>query len=135
MLFDAFQVTYNILDQSIADIINTLKAQQKKIIIKEAIANGRLLPNQDYPHYNKLYSTIQQLANTYKVGVDAIALRFCLDSLRPTFVLSGAANQKHLDDNLKANTFQLHTEEIKTLQGLKSDVAHYWIERKKLSWN
>ncbi len=135
LLFDAFQVTYNILDQSIADIANILKEQKKKIIIKEALANGRLFPNQEYPKYQELYTALQKLAGKYQVGIDAIAMQFCLDSLQPYKILSGAANQKHIGDNLKTGTFQLNLEEIEALYTLKSDPKHYWIERKNLSWN
>ncbi|MEW7290710.1 aldo/keto reductase [Aquimarina sp. 2304DJ70-9] len=135
LLFDAFQVTYNILDQSIADVTTALKEQKKKIIVKEALANGRLFPNEEYPQYKKLYTTLQRLANQYQVGIDAIAMQFCLDSLQPYKVLSGAANRNHLSDNLKTATFRFNSEEIEALYSLKSDPVHYWIERKKLSWN
>ncbi len=134
-IFDAFQVTYNILDQSITDIAQVLKEQNKKLIIKEAMANGRLFPNQAYPQYKQLYTFLQKLANKYQVGIDAIALRFCIDSIDPYKILSGAANKAHLNDNLKTATFQLSLEEIELLSALKTRPENYWIERKKLSWN
>ncbi|WP_103072223.1 aldo/keto reductase [Aquimarina sediminis] len=134
-LFDAFQVTYNVLDQSLNDIMDTLKEQHNKVIIKEALANGRLFPNDNYLTYQPLYQILQKLADKYKVGIDAIALRFCIDSIQPYKVLSGAANSDHITDNLKVSNFTLNTNEIEILKSFRSKPSEYWEERKKLGWN
>ncbi len=134
-LFSIFQVTYNILDQSISKIIDTLKERSKKVIVKEALANGRLFPNNNYPHYQKLYTLLQELANKYGVGIDAIALRFGMDTLTPFKILSGASNKQHIIENLKAETFQLEELEIKLLQSFRVNPKYYWTERKNLPWN
>ncbi len=134
-LFDAFQVTYNILDQSVTDVANMLKERNKKMILKEALANGRVFPNSKYPKYKALYTALQKLAKKYQVGIDAIAIRFCIDTLNPFMVLSGAADKTQVVENLKANTFQLESNEIKLLKSFKVAPKKYWEERKKLSWN
>ena len=135
LLFDAFQVTYNILDQSIAMIFNDAVTKDKRFIIKEALANGRLFPNPNYHHYLPMYTYLQTLADKYQVGIDAIALRFCLDSIHPFMVLSGASEWQHLLENLKANQFTLTEAEIHTLQQFKTDPEAYWQERSALAWN
>jgi len=56
-LFDAFQVTYNMLDQSLLNIAEEMNANGKRIIIKEALANGRIFRNKNYTNYNPLYNT------------------------------------------------------------------------------
>lgn len=134
-LFDVYQVTYNILDQSIGPLAQQLSAQGKRFIIKEALANGRLFPNKDYPHYQELYRTVHELAEKYQVGIDAVALRFCIDSLTPYQVLSGAAIPAHLTDNLQAENFQLESNELATLRSFVLPPKTYWNERKKLGWN
>ena len=134
-LFDAFQCTYNILDQSISEINSALKSQNKTLIIKEALANGRLFPNEKYQYYKSLYIELNKLATTYNVGVDAIIMQFCLATLQPEIVLSGASNSTHLQQNLKANTFVLSEDEISNLKAFKIDATQYWNERKKLTWN
>ncbi len=134
-LFDAFQVTYNILDQSFAEVATQLSSNNKRIIIKEALANGRIFPNETFPSHAPLNTTLQQLAVKYNVGIDAIALRFCLDSIDPYSVLSGAANKTHLSDNLKAPLFELEEKDIAILKELAITAEQYWNERKKLSWN
>jgi len=90
-LFDAFQVTYNILDQSTEAILNILIKQNKKVIIKEALANGRLFKNNHYNHYNTLYGFLDELAKKYDIGIDAIALKFCHQNINESIVLSGAS--------------------------------------------
>ena len=135
VLFDVFQVTYNVLDQSLATITKDLLAQNKRIIIKEALANGRLFPNANYPHYSHFYESMQGLSKKYGVGIDAIALRFCVDSLQPFMVLSGAANQQHILENLKANDFQLEADDLAELKTFAVHPETYWAERKKLGWN
>ncbi|MCG9793450.1 aldo/keto reductase [Flavobacterium algicola] len=134
-LFEVFQVTYNILDQSLLEIIDTIKKNQNRVIIKEALANGRLLPNANYPHYYKMYTTLEALAKKYEVGVDAIALRFCIQSVDPFIVLSGASSVQHVKDNNKANNFELSQEDLETLYTFKVKPSKYWSERKQLQWN
>jgi aryl-alcohol dehydrogenase-like predicted oxidoreductase len=134
-LFDTFQATYNILDQSLAEISDLLLSQGKRIIIKEALANGRLFPNEQYPHYSKLYQHLKSLAKKYETGEDAIALRFCMDSLNSFTVLSGAGQKEHIEANLQAENFKLDEEEITALQAFSIPPDTYWAERKKLGWN
>ena len=134
-LFDVFQVTYNILDQSLVEISQQLRQENKRMIIKEALANGRIFPNEKYPHYGALYKSLAKLAKKYKVGIDAIALRFCMDSIRPFKVLSGAAKAFHLTENIKMEQFQLAEEDIVHLKQFAIPPNVYWKERKELTWN
>ncbi|MFT6715783.1 MAG: aryl-alcohol dehydrogenase-like predicted oxidoreductase [Saprospiraceae bacterium] len=134
-LFDSFQVTYNMLDQSLRTILGKLKALKKTVIVKEALANGRLFSNDNYPEYAPVYNALNLLANKYQVGVDAVALRFVMDSIQPTIVLSGASSCEQIEQNLKAMTFKLTSEEVQMLTAFKVSPEHYWLERKKLAWN
>ena len=134
-LFDAFQITFNILDQSLLSISKKLHEQNKRIIIKEALANGRLFPNKKFPHYNNLYSVLQRLAKKHKVGIDAVALRFCIDAIDPYMVLSGASKSEHLIDNLKALNIKLEKKDLMEFNQFNISPKIYWSERKKLSWN
>jgi aryl-alcohol dehydrogenase-like predicted oxidoreductase len=134
-LFDSFQVTYNIFEQSTFSILKTILDEGKAVIIKEALANGRVFQNEKFQHYSETYKVLEHLAKKYDVGIDAIALRFVMDNLQPTYVLSGASNTKQLQENLKANTFTLANSELKTLKSLAVSAENYWQERSALSWN
>jgi len=134
-LFDVYQVTYNLLDQSLFWIEKLLLAEEKRIVIKEVLANGRIFPNPDYPHYANLYKQLEALAEKYEAGIDAIALRFCIDSIKPYMVLSGASNEGHIAENLKSNSFKLEEKELSELQQFSVEPEQYWQERKHLEWN
>lgn len=134
-LFDLFQVTYNFLDQSLLEISNELINQNKTIVIKEALANGRIFTNKKYDHYKDVYSTLESLATKHKVGVDAIALKYCEQTISNSIVLSGASNSNQLKQNLKLNSFVLSYDEIELLASFKVTSDFYWNERKELQWN
>lgn len=134
-LFDSIQVTFNVFDQSLLLLIDQLHQSGKKIIIKEALANGRIFPNVNYPHYDHAYNQLQLLAKKYKVGIDAIAIQFCLAVAQPISVLSGASNAIQLSSNLDGNSFQFLPEEIIALKALSVPPNQYWNERKQLAWN
>lgn len=134
-LFDVFQVTYNLLDQSLAEISDLLNTAKKRIIIKEALANGRIFPNSKYPKYAKMYKLLEQMVHKYMVGIDAIALSFCIQNIHPFKVLSGASTPIQVEENLKATTFQLSEKELQALRNCSVSEKHYWTERKQLPWN
>ena len=134
-VFDLFQVTYNFLDQSLLEISAELIRQNKQIVIKEALANGRVFRNKSYPHYNKMYATLEGLSKKHNVGVDAISLKYCEQTIPNSMVLSGASNSEQLIENLRLHTFTLSNDDIAVLNGLKITPDFYWTERKKLAWN
>ncbi len=134
-LFDVFQVTYNMLDQSLKTISDVIINQNKSIVIKEALANGRVFRNENYAHYNDLYKVLERLANKYKVGVDAISLQFCAQTIQSSTVLSGASNTIQLQENLKAQNIQLLNNELEEITSFKIEADDYWKERKLLAWN
>lgn len=134
-LFDSFQVTYNILEQSTHNILNRILAENKTVIIKEGLANGRLFKNKEYNHYNNLYTVLEELSQKYKVGVDAVSLRFVMQHLKPQVVLSGASTKNQLKENLKATSFKLTKNELEKLSSFKIDSILYWNERSKMNWN
>jgi aryl-alcohol dehydrogenase-like predicted oxidoreductase len=134
-IFDLFQVTYNFLDQSVLAISKELISQNKSIVIKEALANGRVFRNKNYPHYNKMYAILENLAQKNKVGVDAISLKYCEQTIPKSVILSGASATSQLKENLKINSFLLSSNEIEILNSFKVTPEFYWSERKQLQWN
>jgi aryl-alcohol dehydrogenase-like predicted oxidoreductase len=134
-LFDSYQVTFNIFEQSCFTILKRLLAYDKTIIIKEALANGRVFRNHLFPEYVQAYSYLEKLAKKYSVGIDAIALRFVIDVLEPTLILSGGAHTTQIKENLKALNFELDANEIAKLQSFKVSSQLYWQERSNLEWN
>ena len=134
-VFDSFQVTYNVFEQSAFSVLKDALAQGKTIIIKEALANGRVFQNKTFEHYQAVYNILERLSKKYKVGTDAIALRFVMDNLQPSYVLSGASDMAQLSENLKALHFNFTADELQELKNLKVNPEAYWGERADLNWN
>lgn len=134
-IFDVFQVTYNFLEQSLLEIIGELQQQNKRIIIKEALANGRVFYNKNYPQYQGMYASLENLSKKNNVGIDAISLKYCEQTISKSTILSGVSNTKQLKENLKLNDFKLSANDINLLNSFKTDAEHYWSERKNLAWN
>ena len=135
MLFDVFQVTYNLLDQSLKEVSSLLLKENKTVVIKEALANGRIFRNENYPNYNTMYTALERLANVHHVGVDAICLQYAAQTIPGSTVLSGASNREQIQENLKMNGFVLSQLELEELSSFKVDATQYWAERKDLQWN
>jgi len=134
-LFDSYQVTFNIFEQSCFDILKQLLASGKTIIIKEALANGRVFRNSKFLEYQSVYEYLEQLSEKYAVGIDAIALRFIMDYLEPSLILSGASNTNQVKQNLEALNFELSNDEISKLKSFAVSPQGYWQERSDLKWN
>ena len=132
-VFDLFQVTYNCLEQSLQKISQELIQQEKTIVIKEALANGRIFKNKNYQQYSLLYKTLANLAQKYEVGIDAISLKYCAQKIPKSTILSGASTIRQLQENLKADTFMLSSQDLKLLDAFKTPAHYYWSERKKLT--
>jgi aryl-alcohol dehydrogenase-like predicted oxidoreductase len=126
LLFDSFQVTYNVYEQGVCDILKEIKESGRFVIIKEGLANGRVFVSEE--------NILKKLSIKYNVGIDAIALRFCIDTVNPDIVLSGASNTKQLNENLKALSFQLTLGDIEELKKIKVHSIAYWKSRSQLSW-
>ncbi len=134
-LFEVFQCTYNILDQSMLEAAVACKNDGRRFVVKEALANGRVFRNTEYNNYIPLYSDLETISTKHAVGVDAIALQFCIQELNPFMVLSGASSAEQLSDNLKVSQLELSEEDLSILRKHKVEPKSYWDERKRLGWN
>jgi aryl-alcohol dehydrogenase-like predicted oxidoreductase len=122
-LFGAAQVTWNLLEPSVAPAAAEASAAGWPILIKEAVANGRLAPGGTAP------PALTELAAANGVTEDAVALAAALANPWATIVLSGAVTTAQLDSNLTALT-------VGPVPGL--DLAeppgHYWAARSARPW-
>lgn len=134
-LFDTVQATFNILEQSMAEPLAIAAEAGMGVIIKEALANGRLTPRNGDPAFAKTHDTLANMARKYEVGMDAIALAFVLAQPWAHIVLSGAAVETHLMSNVQATQIELSTDDLDHLQHFAQPVAEYWRERGALKWN
>ncbi len=131
-LFGSVQATYNSLEQSAGAMLRKAHDLGVGVIVKEGVANGRLTSRNQQANYIR---TLSDMARDYQVGVDAIALAYILSKPFVNVVLSGAAKETHLVENLKAAELTLSSNDVQKLDQLAMPPAVYWDERKALSWN
>ncbi len=129
-LFDAVQATYNILETRCEDALKEAHSCGMGVIIKEALANGRLTSKNQQDCFS---TVLQNMACDYGVTVDAIALAFVLQQDWVDVVLSGAVTENQLNANLQAINVSLTNTDIGRLSALKE--KKYWENRKTLKWN
>jgi aryl-alcohol dehydrogenase-like predicted oxidoreductase len=121
--FDEVQSTFNLLERSAGPALAAAHEAGLGVIIKEALANGRLTARGDVP---ELIAAAGQAATT----PDALALAFVLSQPWVDVVLSGADTVAQLQSNLTALTV-----EPETLEDLVVDPVTYWHARGELPWN
>jgi aryl-alcohol dehydrogenase-like predicted oxidoreductase len=126
--FDAVQATWNLLERSAGDALAAAHAEGLGVIIKEALANGRLTTRGDVP---ELAAAARMTGRTE----DALALAAVLAHPSVDVVLSGAATVDQLQSNMAAATLDLSPEVHERLDSIGEDPDTYWHERSDLAWN
>mmetsp|Transcript_36061 Transcript_36061/g.60770 ORF Transcript_36061/g.60770 Transcript_36061/m.60770 type:complete len:324 (+) Transcript_36061:51-1022(+) len=109
-----------------------------KVIVKEAMANGRLTPRNGNPNFAVKLQKLEEVASQLDTTVDALALACVLAQPFNAMVLSGAACSEHLESNYKALKV-LERLDAATVMDLMTtccmDPTEYWNERSALAWN
>ncbi|MBE2225482.1 MAG: aldo/keto reductase [Anaerolineae bacterium] len=131
LLFDSVQATWNLLEQSAGEALRQAHEAGLGVIVKEALANGRLTPRNTDPQLALLH----QLAAEKNTTPDALALAAVLAQPWVDVVLSGAAAVEHLQSNVTAVTINYDEETAVRLQSLRESPDIYWQTRSNLAWN
>ncbi len=134
-LFDVVQVTWNLLERSASDALQQAHAAGMGVIVKEALANGRLTGRNQEPGFAIKRAVLTQQAARLNTTIDALALAGVLSQPWADVVLSGAATVPQLTSNLKALTVQWDDEAEALLRQIAETPAVYWDTRKNLAWN
>ncbi|AWN23975.1 aldo/keto reductase [Deinococcus irradiatisoli] len=119
--FQAVQATWNVLEPSAAEALAQAKEADWRVVIKEALANGRL--------------TDRGAGQAGEEGttLDALALAAALAQPWADIVLSGAVTAGQLESNLRAR--QLANSALPTaLLALRETPEVYWRRRAGLPW-
>jgi aryl-alcohol dehydrogenase-like predicted oxidoreductase len=135
LLFDAVQATWNLLETSAGPALREAHLAGLGVIVKEALANGRLTPRNDDPQFAGQRPLLQQQADRLGVSIDALALAAAKARSWASVVLSGAATLDHLQSNLQAMQVNWDPEAEALLAPLAEDPDTYWQIRKRLKWN
>jgi aryl-alcohol dehydrogenase-like predicted oxidoreductase len=126
--FDSVQATWNLLEPSAGPALEAAHEAGLGVIIKEAVANGRLAGRGDVP-------LLVQLAGSLGVTPDALALAAVLAQPWVDVVLSGASTVAMVQSNLAALDVTVPAETLERLASLAEEPEVYWEERSELPWN
>ena len=134
-LFYAVQATWNLLEPSAAPALRTAHDAGLGIIVKEALANGRLTDRNPDPRFGGRRRVLADLAARFDVSMDAVALSAALSLPWADVVLSGAATVAQLESNLQSLDVVWDEEAESKLPQLAEEPEAYWHTRSDLAWN
>ena len=135
LLFSSVQATWNLLETSAGPALFAAQEAGLGIMIKEALANGRLTSRNEDSHFKEKYLLLAQVAAENETTMDAIALAFVLAQPWVDMVLSGATAVDQLRSNLAALTINLDESDVADLARMVEEPADYWQTRSQLAWN
>jgi aryl-alcohol dehydrogenase-like predicted oxidoreductase len=126
-LFDAVQVTWNLHERAAGFALERARAAGLGVIVKEALANGRLARRGAHP-------VLDRVAARLGAPPDAVALAAVLAQPFVDVVLSGASTEQALRSNLAAVELELDPGTLAELDALQEDSEDYWSARGALAW-
>lgn len=134
-LFDCVQATFNLLEQSAGPALEEARAAGVSVLVKEAMANGRLL------QLNRAAAdAVREAAARLDVPADALCLAAVMRQRFAPMVLSGAATVEQVKSNARAlellESGRLDDATLRVLMdACRMEAVEYWAERGRLSWN
>jgi len=129
-LFRVAQVTWNLLEPSVAAAAAEAAAAGWAILVKEAVANGRLAPGGDAAR-----GRLAAVAAARGVTTDAIAIAAALAQPWASVVLSGAVTARQLRSNLAALAVSRDPgPDLDLGRGLAEPSGAYWAARAARPW-
>jgi aryl-alcohol dehydrogenase-like predicted oxidoreductase len=127
--FDAVQATWNVHERSATAALAAAPEAGLGVIVKEALANGRLTARGDAD--GRLTAAARQRGTT----PDALALAAVLAQPWVDVVLSGVATVDTLRSNLAALDVPWDAQAEEALAPLAEPADEYWERRSELAWN
>jgi aryl-alcohol dehydrogenase-like predicted oxidoreductase len=134
-LFDCVQATWNLLETSVAPALREAKAAGMAVIVKEALANGRLTTRNTDPSFVSKRLLLERQANRLSTTIDGLALAAVLAQPWADVVLSGAATVEQLRSNMQALQVEWDEQAAAELTALSESPDEYWQTRSSLAWN
>jgi aryl-alcohol dehydrogenase-like predicted oxidoreductase len=126
-LFASVQATWNLLEPSAGAALHEASAAGWAVIVKEAVANGRLTAAGDA---GRPGSVLGGVASAWGHDPDAIAIAAALRQPWVSVVLSGAATVDQLASNLGALELA-----VPDIPDLAEPAGEYWAARSARPWS
>jgi aryl-alcohol dehydrogenase-like predicted oxidoreductase len=135
LLFSTVQATWNLLAQESGEALGEASGQGMGVIIKEALANGRLTSRNQEPLFTKNRALLEEIASFNNTTIDAVALAAAMNQPWADVVLSGAATVAHLYSNVQACAVKGAIATDTLVENLRESPSVYWTKRSQLAWN
>jgi aryl-alcohol dehydrogenase-like predicted oxidoreductase len=126
-LFQVVQATWNLLEPSAGPALAEAKASGLGVIVKEAVANGRLTGRNP----SEEAAPLKKYAAAHHTSPDVVALAAALSNAWVDVVLSGAVTVEQLASNLRAVELAATTDDW---PGMAEAPREYWSRRSLLAW-
>jgi aryl-alcohol dehydrogenase-like predicted oxidoreductase len=136
-VFDSVQATWNLFERGAGSALSDAHSAGMKVVIKEALANGRLThKNHDGDALlTPLLSQIRTIAEHRGTTIEMLAVSAALSRPWATFVLSGAATVAQIESSVGASARDYDAELDDQLRNFSVSSQDYWRARATFSWN
>ena len=125
--FQTVQATWNLLEPSTGPALADAKAQGWGVIVKEALANGRLTD----VHADEAVQPLARQAMTLRTTLDALAIAAALSQPWVDVVLSGAVTREQLQSHESALAIPAEAIDWPSMAESPTD---YWNRRSMFRW-
>lgn len=127
-LFTSVQTTWNLLERSAGDALADAHAAGTRVVVKEALANGRLAAAG-----SPATAGLARAARELGVAVDTVVLAAVLAQPWADVVLSGAVTVAQLESNLRATELAVGPDVADLV--VPEPAPEYWAGRSRLPWH
>jgi aryl-alcohol dehydrogenase-like predicted oxidoreductase len=134
-LFQSLQLTWNLLEKSASRAAKKAFDAGYGIIIKEALANGRLTDRNKSETDRSWMDELNRFSRDEGITIDQLAMQFVLQQPWAHIILSGAGTREQLQSNVKSLGISESCQISKFLNGLEEGPDNYWARRSSLAWN
>ena len=125
--FDSVQATWNLIERSAGEALQRAADSGMRVIVKEALANGRLAGREPVP-------VLERASRSLGTTPDAVAIAAAMSQPWADVVLSGVATVDQLKSNMLARGVALGPGLVEELEVLREPADVYWERRSALDW-
>jgi aryl-alcohol dehydrogenase-like predicted oxidoreductase len=134
-VFDVVQATWNLLERGAESALDEAHQSGLTVVIKEALANGRLTGPSTNPEFTERFERLCAAARQRDTTPDALAIAAVLARPWADVVLSGAATVPQIASNLSAGALEWDSALEECFAPLAMATAEYWRARQGFAWN
>jgi aryl-alcohol dehydrogenase-like predicted oxidoreductase len=128
--FASVQATWNVLEPSVGPALADAHAAGWGVLVKEALANGRLVARAE----GEVPAALSEMAAAHGASLDQVALAAALAQPWADVVLSGAVTTSQMRSNIEALSLPLIASDMDRLGAMAETPDAYWRRRASLQW-